>query len=90
METCAGHFFRSRALLFSSVDGNELKALGEDLDSSWTGAISWTIGLVSQYSWTFPPGDGKNCASALSGSGARVVVTGFHSSAVKDVDHDEL
>ena len=33
---------------------------------------------------------GKNCASALSGSGARVLVIGFHSSAIKDVDHDEL
>ena len=32
------------------------------------------------------PGYGKNCASALSGSGARVLVTGFHSSAIKDVD----
>ena len=29
-------------MLCSSVDGNELEALGEDLDSSWTGAISWT------------------------------------------------
>ena len=40
------------------------------------------------------PEYGKNCASALSGSGSRVLVTvlvtGFHSSAIKDVDHDEL
>ena len=48
MDTGVGHFFRTRALLFSSVDGNELEALAKDLDSSWTGAISWTIGLVSQ------------------------------------------
>ena len=32
----------------------------------------------------------QNCACALSGSGARVVVTGFRSSAVKDVDHYEM
>ena len=32
----------------------------------------------------------QNCAFPHSGSGARVVVTGFHSSAVKDVDHYEL
>ena len=40
------------------------------------------------------PEYGKNCASALSGSGTRVIVTvlvtGFHSSAIRDVDHDEL
>ena len=36
------------------------------------------------------PGYGKNCASALSGCGACVLVTGFHCSAIEDVDHDEL
>ena len=44
METRVGNFFRMKALFCSSVDGNELGALalGEDLDSSWAGAISWT------------------------------------------------
>ena len=42
METGVGYFFRMKALLCSSFDGNELEALGEDLDSSLTGAISWT------------------------------------------------
>ena len=48
----------------------------------FTAAVLTMIGCV--------PGYGKNRASTLSVSGARVLVTGFHSSAIKDVDHDEL
>ena len=40
------------------------------------------------------PGYGKNCVSVLSGSGARVLVSvlvsGSHSSVIKDVDRVEL
>ena len=40
VETGVGYFLRMKALFCSSVDGNELEALGEDLDSTWAGAIS--------------------------------------------------
>ena len=39
METGVGYIFRVKALFCSSVDGIELEAPGEDLDSSWAGAI---------------------------------------------------
>ena len=46
METGVGPFFRMKALLWSSVDGNEWEAIGEDLNSLWTGASSWSCWLA--------------------------------------------
>ena len=46
METSVGPFFRMEALLWSSVDGNEWEAIGEDLNSLWSGAISWSCWLA--------------------------------------------
>ena len=64
------------------------------LRHSLNNGISRTTNVSNVAKPVSVPEYGKNCASALSGSGARVLVTvlvtGFHSSAIKDVDHDEL
>ena len=67
---------------------------GYGLRHSLNNGISRTTNVSNVATPVSVPEYGKNHASALSGSGTRVLVTvlvtGFPSSVIKDVDHDEL